>query len=647
MTPAITAKGSFTEKSVEGDVHVAEPGAPTELSFKLAPDPKTDKPTRLDVRATTKADLAKLTRVHGVGRGRVDTKVLAHLDLATHEVRADASGAVWGFSNPSLSVKVAAFQASVRGTTDRPRFALRLDGGGLAASGRTFTGVHADVFGSPKAVSVGVELHGDEPTPSIDARAVVALENGVGLSAVRVRVLQGDETAIATVKRARIAGGSVKVDGLRLEGLGDPIEGDFSLAGKRLAVRAKAVDIDLARVAALLARPEDAKGHLGFSIDLDIDKRTTHGKVVIDAKGVEARAIKNGEAHVAIAIDGEHVEADIRAVLGDVGKIALAAKDVKLGGGDALDAKSWLAATGHAALEGTIDVAKLAAALPNAVPVDAAGLVSLRADVGREKESDPPVLAVKGDTHGFAVAEKQKFDTDARGQLALGPAPWHIEGIDGRFEAHVDPAKNKARVKLELVDSTGALATFDAAADAPLDALFHGRAGTDELVAKTTLEAHATVPRRELANLPAILRDRLPMTGTVTLDAEIKGSADKPEMVLHARGEHILRKGAHTRIHPADVAVELRYAAGAGRVRASMDYERARVLDAQVNVDGVAIDLRKGAPISRTGPAPATSGSRIFRSGPSRRSRANTSAARSAAPSRSAIFTVTLRSAPI
>ncbi len=366
----------------------------------------THAPRRLDVRATTKADLAKITRVKGIGRGRVDTKIEAHLDLATKAVHADASGAVWGFSNPSLAVKAAAFQASVRGTTESPRFALRLDGGGLSASGRTFTGIHADIFGSPKAVSVGVELHGDEPTPSFDARAVVSLEGGVGLDAVRVRVLQGDETAVATVKRIRIAGGNVKVSGLVVEGLGEPIEGDLAISGKRVVVHAKGDDVDLARVAALLARPEDARGHLGFSVDLATDRRTAHGKVVVDAKDVTTRDVHGANAHVAIDNDGRSVDADIRAALGEVGKVAVATRDVKLGGADLLAVKSWLTATGSAALEGSVDVAKLAAALPDLLPVDtASGVVSLRASVDRQRASELPKLDAKGETRGLMVAE--------------------------------------------------------------------------------------------------------------------------------------------------------------------------------------------------------------------------------------------------
>ncbi len=93
-----------------------------------------------------------------------------------------------------------------------------------------------------------------------------------------------------------------------------------------------------------------------------------------------------------------------------------------------------------------------------------------------------------------------------------------------------------------------------------------------------------------------MLRDRLPVTGAVSLDAKLAGTAEKPELVVHARGEQILRKGAHRRVHPADVDVEVRYASGAGRVRASMDYDRQRVLDAAVDVDGLGIDLRRGAP---------------------------------------------------
>ncbi len=38
VTPALGATGSFTERSVEGDAHVAEPGAPTDVHFALATD---------------------------------------------------------------------------------------------------------------------------------------------------------------------------------------------------------------------------------------------------------------------------------------------------------------------------------------------------------------------------------------------------------------------------------------------------------------------------------------------------------------------------------------------------------------------------------------------------------------------------------
>ncbi|HVY46900.1 MAG TPA: hypothetical protein VHB21_13525, partial [Minicystis sp.] len=419
--PAAALAGSFTDRSISGSGHVAEPGAPTDLRFSARATAGEARPTLVDVDATARVDLARVRRVKGLGKGEVDARVEAHVDLASKSVRASAAGSVRGYANGNVALARGRFQGSVDGTFDRPRFVARLDGRGLSAAGTSFTAVRASAFGSPAAMSVAAVLDGGEDGPSIDARGVVSTGAGVLVRGARVRVRRGDETTTATVAALSARGGFITVDGLRVEGLGAPIEGSFAMRGKTIRVKANGDDLDLARVAALFARPEDVTGHLAFEVDLSTDRRGLHGLVDAKLDHASYATIDDANARVTARFDGPRVDASVDAALGDAGKVALETRDLRLGG-SALAAASWAKATGSVLLDASVDLARVAALVPRAMlPLDqAAGAVTLRGEVARASERALPTVELHGATRGLVLVGRQTYLKDAAGEPTLG-----------------------------------------------------------------------------------------------------------------------------------------------------------------------------------------------------------------------------------
>ena len=195
----------------------------------------------------------------------------------------------------------------------------------------------------------------------------------------RVEVARGDVKSTTTVASVRVAGGTVDVRGMTVAGLGDPVSATARLSAAGATVLAKAPDVDLARVATLLAREEDAKGHLSFDVDATARRSGVDGHVDAQVRELTLRGVAGAALHVSTAMQGRRLTGELSASLGDAGKLDLSAVDVTLGGA-ATDPRAWKTATGSLAVSGDVDLQQLLARIPvSSRPVEsAAGLVTLR-----------------------------------------------------------------------------------------------------------------------------------------------------------------------------------------------------------------------------------------------------------------------------
>ncbi|HEY4117624.1 MAG TPA: translocation/assembly module TamB domain-containing protein, partial [Byssovorax sp.] len=575
---------------------VSEPGAPSEVEARVATRPGADAPTDADVVLTTDVDLAKVTRVRGLGRGAVHAKAAAHLDLTSKAMRATVDAAVSRFARSGVGVGYATVHASADGPLTDPRFVARVDGAGLAASGYALPTFHVAASGTQHQFTVAASGEGAGRTPSFDSRAVVALGAGVRVRGVEATVSRGDVTAHATVDDVTIADGALAVRGARVTGLGAPLEASLRTSAGAVSVTARSADVDFACVKALLALDDvDAAGHAALDVDVRSDARGAHGRVDVGVTGVRYGAIDGGAARVSGSVDGLDVTGEVSASLGDAGKMGVTLTRVRLGGRPATK-QAWVRATGEAVLDATVDLAKVASLLPkDTLPLGVAiGAVSMKGSVSRARAGDVPTLDLHGATRGVELAGVQTYEVGDDGVRSLGPAPWHVEGIDATWEAKVDARSGVAHAALALDDAKGRLAELGADVRAPLDALVRGTTSMKDAMARATVAAHAHVPRRDLEALPSMVRAVVPGRGVVSLDLDVSGDASRPVARLSAKGEKLLARNASRRVQPTDVTLEASYAGGRGDLHATAATGGRDVLDARASLAADPADVAQG-----------------------------------------------------
>ena len=594
--PAVALHGRFDRQNAVVAGHVAEPGAPSEIEAHVRTRAGADSPTDVDAVVTSDVDLAKLTRVQGLGSGAVHAKATAHLDLVPERDARERRRGGEPLRARGRRRRARARARVGRGALADPRFAARVDGEALAASGYALPTFHVAASGTQHQFNVAASGKGAGRTPSIDARAVVALGAGVRVRGVDATISRDDVTAHATVDDVTIGGGALAVRGARVTGLGAPIEASLRTSAGAVALTAKSTDVDFACVKALLALDGvDAAGHASLDVDLRADARGAHGRVDVGVTGVRYGAIDGATARVRGAIDGLDVTGEASASLGDAGHVDMTLTRVKLGGRPATK-QAWLYATGEIVLDATADLARVASLLPkDKLPLGVAvGVVSMKGSVSRARVEDLPTLDLHGATKGVELAGVQTYETGDDGARSLGPAPWHVEGIDAGWEAKIDARAGVAHAALTLDDGKGRLAELGADVHAPLDALVRGATSMNDAVSRATFAAHAHVPRRELEALPPVIRAAVPARGVVSLDVDASGDMAHPAVRLSAKGEKLLAHDVSRLVKPTDVTLDASYENGRGELHATAATDGHDVLEARASLETEAADVERG-----------------------------------------------------
>jgi translocation and assembly module TamB len=588
VVPAASVRGELTEKSVRGVADIAEIGAPTNVQFSLAPRAGSSTPNQLDFKArATVPDLNAITRIGPVARGRASVSVEGGLDLETKSLSAHADGDVGGINQSGVQLASAKLSASVNGSLDAPRFKADVRGGGLRAGGYAFTSVNASATGTPSEIDVTTRLVGAGKAPTVTGRAHVSTAKDLMVSNAAVTLDRDVVTTTATIAAIRVAGGTVDVRGAKIEGLGDPILASARIAPASMSVKAKSTDVDLERVAELLGREEDVHGHLALDVDAVATRRGIDGRVGAELRDLSAQGIKDGSVRVALTGKGTHLQGEITAALGAVGKLVINASDVNLGG-PPMEPASWKKATGAVAITGALDLQKLLAEVPEeSRPIFAAsGAVAIRGQASRPSLTEPPALELEASTSGLTLIGNQDKKKNADGSVTLGPAPWRTEGTDGTFGIKLEGSTGRTEIKAKLHDKLGPLVSLEAGATLPITALAESPDKAAELTRDTPLDARIIVPLRSIEALPPALGP-LPLRGEIELDAVIKGTMRAPKLTLDAKGTNLRSRTAAACVPVVAATAHVGYESGKAGVRVAVLREQREVMvtDADVKVN--------------------------------------------------------------
>jgi translocation and assembly module TamB len=595
VVPELHARGTFTEQSVRGATTIDERGAPTLAEFSLQPRRGGASPDQLALKLdTTVPDLNGIARVGPIARGRAHLVGEASLDLTSKQVSANASVELAAIDAGGVQLARGVVTGSAKGALASPHVVARLLGAGLRAGGYAFPSVRAGVSGAPADLDVTAQLVGDEHAPTVTARTRLANHGDLALRGAVIDLKRGEVTSTATIASVHIAGGTVDIRGLRLAGLGEPLDATARISASGATVRARAADIDLARVATLLGRGEGAQGHLSLDVDATATRAGVDGRVEAQLRDLSARDVKGGTVHVLATAQGTHVHAAVSAALGEVGKIELSAPDVVLAG-PATKVSAWKNATGAVTLDGAVDLARLLAQLPEtARPVESAsGTLALRGSASRASVSASPTLDLTAATTGLTVVAGREKHPNADGSVTLGPERFHTAGLDGDLAVKLDGDSGRAEISARLHDRAGALATVDARARLPLAELVKSPDRLVALLRETAFEADVAVPRRSLDALPPAL-GQLPVKGDVELALAFRGTARAPKLTLSARGTHLIPRVAAACVTGTEVETKLTYDGEQADVHVTASRDRSEILATAARVKVSAAEAMAG-----------------------------------------------------
>ncbi len=354
----------------------------------------------------THPDLNAIPRAGPIGRGRAHLVAEGRADLHAKTFLASASVELAGLDVKGVQLARGVVTASAEGPLSSPRVVAKVLGVEVRAGGYAFPHLSATARGTPQSLDVSAELLGDDHAPAISARARVTHPGDLVVLGTRVQVAREDVKTTTTIASVRVAGGAVDVRGLNVVGLGDPIAATARISPSGVTVRTLAPDVDLGRVATLLAREEDARGHLSFDIDATARRqrrrrpRRTRRSTISRCGGVDG-----GSLRVAMSIEGTRLRGEVAANLGEVGKVEVSTTEVTLGG-PATEPSAWRGATG---------------ALSRSTATWTSSSFWRRSRSGSR-----PVASAAGVRHpegqGFAHAAPREPHRDARG-VHQGPRP--------------------------------------------------------------------------------------------------------------------------------------------------------------------------------------------------------------------------------
>jgi len=313
--PPARIEGAFTEKSVRGDAHIDEPGAPTTVHFDLRPkDERGTKPDFLsfDV-ATEVARLDRVSRAGRVGTGQLAIHASGTADLGAQTVDARAVVDGTGVEVSGVCVSALHAMAHAHGPFERPALSADLRAAPLTFRGRRFEDVAVRVHGGLEALDVAAHLTGSENAPTIAATAHVNLVDGVGVRGAHVTVNHHDVDATIDVASVTVRGGEVDVRGVAVDGLGGAIRASATVSpGGRITALADASRIDVSKIAHLAGVSEPVRGLVNVHVDVATNPSGAQGELWLSATGFSGFGLE-GDASIRGEIHKRKVDATIEA----------------------------------------------------------------------------------------------------------------------------------------------------------------------------------------------------------------------------------------------------------------------------------------------------------------------------------------------
>ena len=571
------------------------PYAPTLIHASVVPNGKAMK-----VDVDVLSDVAEIDAVpvleHAV-QGSLHLQARASLDTGSMSLDADVQAKARRLQQGENTIRSASIDAHAAGPVGDPRINAVVQSEGLVLSGRNIASARVTVLGPAMAPHVAAAVRASD-LPDVDADVDVLVKGGPAVRGVRVALSGQGERAVLTAKNVSFGGGTVKVDGLRVEGLGSPLDANvvYGEGEARVKASTQGVSLDLDRTSRPPGRRCSAAGMLAFD-PADVQRRGAawSGRGKMDLKDAAVDALGDCSAHVELAVEGRRVVGKIHANDTDIGSLDVDIPKLYVGGG-AL-ATAWRRTSGQFDVDARGDLAKLAAALPpDALPFsETKGRIALKAHFARDSASDmTPDVNIALSTDRLTLSGRIDETRDIPGTRIVR-APWRIEGLDFHVKSSVDGASGRLVFDTQIRDKRGELADVQVVSEAfPYEDVFAspGRLAVD--LKKTPVDVQVSLPERGLGSMPDILKQTY-LTGRLKGTLTFRGSLLAPNLNLDAAlGHSRLVRGAHEEFLDFSLAAHYDGVTATATVKAKAGDKELLNLEAQVDA-AIAPILEGGA----------------------------------------------------
>jgi translocation and assembly module TamB len=568
--------------SVGGRADIEEPGAPTTVRFGLEQRGgistvafRLDSVARLDrTRLGNQiAGAATINAEGSVAMGATAT-VDASVDLRASRIAAGGAHVERGW-----------LQGKIRGPVADPQLDVRLRADGVNAADMQFAQATVTVRGSPSNVDVTAAL---VPTdgPRLEASTHLSVGDVIGLRDARVSVSRDDVNAVLQIAAARMAGDDVRVEGVTLQGLGEPLNAELTKTKRELTVRAVSDGVDLSRVGRLLRSRDLRGGYAKLDVDLALrrNEATGHLRAAL-AEGAFAR-VKDARANIDARIEGRRIDAMVAADLGDIGYLHIDNCHLELDGKKPITPKALERIHGRLAIDSNVNMTRVRALLPRGtLPfTEMEGVFNVKGDVVRTSPDDMPEVHLAATTRGLLLSgrgEREQVD----GVRVADTPPWRIEGVDLELAATIDKDDGATAVKGRLLDRQGTVMSLDVSAPSMPYRQWLGAKSIDpSRLIDLRWMGRIDVPRRELKRFPTALKTQQ-MGGTVAVNATFDGSLAKPDLrLLFEANEWV--PAVPRGMQPVNAKIDAHYQQGGGAVEVTVGSRDKKLLAGTVELKG-------------------------------------------------------------
>jgi translocation and assembly module TamB len=575
-------EGEPSSMSLTGGAVVDEPGVRTKLEFDARHEGDVST-VGFDVVASVPR--LEQTRLGSTLAGSAEFRArgTAVMGAAT-TVDLDADLRASNLAQGDGRIQRAWLRAHVRGAADDPRIDAIFQGSELAFSNISFATAAVTSRGSLRRSDVTFDLD-PRDAPKVAGRGSIETGAATTVRDAYIALSRDDQRAVIGVRYLGMAEGGLRIDGVTVEGLGDPLRAEVRQADGRLSLKASTNEIDLSRLGKLLRSSEIREGHLSFDIDTDVRPSAARGHVrAALVHGQFARA-RNASGSLDVTIDGHSVDAVLHANVGDVGKIDVSKCHVEVDGDVPLGASSLKRAFGALSFDSELDLARIRSLLPRGSVrlTDLAGRLRLKGEVTRKRGTDAiPDVRLSAETHGLLLSGRGERER-VNGARVLGYRPWSLEGVDVQLAATVAELTGATEIEARLRDGKGALTSLDVRSpEVPYGDWMRGRGLSVEKLGALRVASHLVVPRRDLKALPAMLKTQQ-FTGDVALDLAVDGPLADPDVRFSLETAKVA-SAVGTGTKPLDAKVTGRFVHGEGKVDAEVSSNGRSVFEGEVTL---------------------------------------------------------------